>query len=76
MDRLEKIEARRLILSWKDRWSQTIQQRLEIESRQLQSELHAKIDQISFGMHSFPAGICATPFSRCLQSGAKSRQRN
>jgi len=48
VDRLEKIEARRLILSWKDRWSQTIQQRLEVESRQLQTELHAKIDQISF----------------------------
>ena len=48
MDRLEKIEARRLILSWKDRWSQTTQQRLEVESRQLQGELHAKIDQISF----------------------------
>lgn len=48
MDRLEKIEARRLILSWKDRWTQTTQQRLEVESRQLQGELHAKIDQISF----------------------------
>ncbi len=48
MDRLEKIEARRLILSWKDRWTQTTQQRLEVESRQLQSELHAKIDQMSF----------------------------
>lgn len=48
MDRLEKIEARRLILSWKDRWTQTTQQRLEVESRQLQSELHAIIDQMSF----------------------------
>lgn len=48
MDRLEKIEARRLILSWKDRWTHTTQQQLEVESRQLQSELHAKIDQISF----------------------------
>lgn len=48
MNRLEKIEARRLILSWKDRWTQTIQQRLEVESRQLQAELHSKIDQISF----------------------------
>lgn len=48
MNRLEKIEARRLILSWKDRWTQTIQQRLEVESRQLQAKLHAKIDQIGF----------------------------
>ena len=48
MDRLEKIEARRLILSWKDRWTQTTQQRLEVESRQLQSALHAIIDQMSF----------------------------
>lgn len=48
MNRLEKIEARRLILGWKDRWTQTIQQRLEVESRQLQAKLHAKIDQIGF----------------------------
>ncbi len=48
MNRLEVMEARKLILSWQDRWTQKIQQRLEVESRQLQSELHAKIDKISF----------------------------
>lgn len=48
MNRLEVMEARKLILSWQDRWTHTIQQRLEVESRQLQAELHAKIETIGF----------------------------
>ncbi len=48
MTRLEMMEARKLVLSWKDRWTHTIQQRLEVESQQLKTELHAKIDTIGF----------------------------
>ena len=54
MNRLEKIEARRLILNWKDSWTLKFQQHLEVESRQLKAELHAKIDKIGFGNALFP----------------------
>ncbi len=48
MNKLERMEARKLILGWQDRWTQKIQQQLEVDSRQLQAELHAKIDTIGY----------------------------
>ena len=48
MNKLEAMTARKAILAWRERWTKTINERLQADSKQLQEILNVTIDAMGF----------------------------